>query len=132
MDQTQFSNKRIFFASIFFSLIFYSALNLDFDFKNVSYKLITSVKNPNLVSKSNSLKTDPLLRFKEIHQDILEGKRPLRVSINGYTIGGYGNKLYSMLSSLVIALLTDSAFLVRWDHINLYIKEPFKGNLIFT
>ncbi len=75
-----------------------------------------------------SKEIDPLSQFRVIHQEILDGKRPLKVSINGYTCCGYANRLYSMLSSLTIALLTDSAFIVRWNHIKLYIREPFNSN----
>ena len=64
--------------------------------------------------------------FKIIQQDIIYGKRyPVKVSINGYTPGGYANKLYSMLSSLVIALLTDSALVIRWNYISEFVEEPF-------
>ncbi len=64
--------------------------------------------------------------FHAIQREIVDAKRtPIRVSINGYTMGGYANKLYSMLSSLVVALLTDSALVVRWHHIDHYIEEPF-------
>jgi hypothetical protein len=35
------------------------------------------------------------------------------------------SRLYSMITSLVVALLTDSAFIIRWNHIKLFIKEPF-------
>ena len=70
----------------------------------------------------------PIKVFKVIHQDIINGRRtPVKVSINGYTSAGYANKLYSMLSSLVIALLTDSAFIIRWKYISEFIEEPFNS-----
>jgi hypothetical protein len=78
-------------------------------------------------AKSFGRFSDPLSRFKRIHEEILTRKRDLKVSINGLANCGYANKLYSMLSSLVIALLTDSAFIVRWNHISLFIDEPFNG-----
>jgi hypothetical protein len=68
---------------------------------------------------------DTLFKFKLIHDNIMNGSLTLKLSINGYTKGGYANKLYSMLTSLVIALLTDSAFIIRWQHIDSFIKEPF-------
>ena len=46
------------------------------------------------------------------------------MSINGYSPGGYANKLYSVISSLVVALLTDSAVIIRWEYINELIEEP--------
>ena len=66
-----------------------------------------------------------------IHDRIVSGQLPLRLSVNtldGYN--GYGNKLYSMLTTFVVAILTDCAFVIReWPWIALYIKEPF--NLTF-
>lgn len=38
---------------------------------------------------------------------------------------GYGNKIYAFLTSFTIALLTDSALIMRWPSINNYIQEPF-------
>ena len=60
-----------------------------------------------------------------IHQDIINGNRPLKVSVNGNTDAGYANKLYSMLSSLVIALITDSAFVIKWKEVIEHVNEPF-------
>jgi hypothetical protein len=37
---------------------------------------------------------------------------------------GYGNRLYTFLSSLLIALLTDSALIVNWRGIEKYIEPP--------
>ena len=68
---------------------------------------------------------DTLHEFRLMHKQIMSGKLPLKVSVNGHTYAGYANRLYSMLSSLVIALVTDSAFIVRWERINNHIREPF-------
>jgi hypothetical protein len=78
----------------------------------------------------DSVDIGPLAKFRQIHIDIISGnstKYPPKVSINGYTDGGYGNKLYSFLSSLAIALLIDSALVVRWNHIDKLIEEPLPG-----
>jgi hypothetical protein len=73
---------------------------------------------------SNNMK-DGLSQFSIIHENILRGSQPLKISINGYTDGGYANKLYSMLSSLVIALITDSAFVIKWNEVVDHVNEPF-------
>ena len=40
-------------------------------------------------------------------------------------MNGYGNRLYSLLTSFVAAVLTDSALMVsRWNGIRDYIDEP--------
>jgi hypothetical protein len=56
---------------------------------------------------------DKLEEFRRVHREIIDGKRPLKVSINGFTDGGYANKLYAMLTSTVIAILTDSAVIMN-------------------
>ena len=77
------------------------------------------------VKKMTQLERARLEEFRQLQLDMLNGKRsPVRVSINGYTICGYGNKLYSMVSSTVIALLTNSALVIRWHNISSFIEEP--------
>ncbi len=85
------------------------------------------------IQDPSKLANEPVSRslqtFERIHSEILSGKRRLKLSINWYPPEGYGNKLYSMITSMVIALLTDSAILIRWDAIHNFIREPF--NLSF-
>jgi hypothetical protein len=95
--------------------------NIDY-FKTMELNRLLLKKFKNLSSHQN--KKD-LFEFRLIHNNIMNGTLLLKLSINGYTKCGYANKLYSMLTSLVIALLTDSAFIIRWEHIDLYIQEPF-------
>ena len=67
--------------------------------------------------------------YKRLHERILDGSSPavaIRLSINMLDNNGYGNRVYSVLSSLLIALVTDSAFFVaRWPWVVHYIDEPF-------
>jgi hypothetical protein len=51
-------------------------------------------------------------------------KRPFRLTIEGPTSGGYGNKLYSLITSFLIAILSERAIIIRWDHIENFIQEP--------
>ena len=50
------------------------------------------------------------------------------LSINGNANGGYANKIYSMLSSLTIAILTNSEFKCLWTDIDKYIENPFNSS----
>ena len=71
--------------------------------------------------------TDKLQEYYRIHERVSYEKASLRkISFNGYTAGGYGNKLYSFLSSLVVAILTDSHLVVRWSDIDKYIEPPIR------
>ena len=55
----------------------------------------------------------------------MDGKLPLKLSINGVYVNGYGNRMYSILTSFVIAILTDRALIIKWESMHPYIKEPF-------
>ena len=64
---------------------------------------------------------------KYVNVDLIKNTKKI-VSINGPTAGGYGNQLYSMLSSLTVAKLTDGKFICLWPNINEYIEEPFESS----
>lgn len=40
---------------------------------------------------------------------------------------GYGNQVYIMLSAFLVALLTDSALLIDWKHIDKYVESPLES-----
>jgi hypothetical protein len=70
--------------------------------------------------------SDRLNEFYKIHERIFsQSNLSLRkISFNGQTAGGYGNKLYSFLTSLIIAILTESQIVLKWNHIDKYVKTP--------
>jgi hypothetical protein len=91
-----------------------------FVIKNYYYAI-----NKQIIFSSSYNKIDRIEEFKLIHKNIIQNKtKEVKVSINGPTPDGYANKLYSMLSSMVIAILTDSALIIRWPDIDTYIQEP--------
>ena len=84
---------------------------------------ITSLMYPNF--KQNEIETDKFFEFYRIHEQMIkENSSSKKISFNGYTAGGYGNKLYSFLSSLIIALITDSQIVLRWKDIDKYVNPP--------
>lgn len=90
---------------------------------NVEKQIINEkIINLNQMVKSNN---DKFIEFEINHLKIIRGDLPIQVVWNGYTEAGYANKLYSMLSSLILAILTDSAFFIRWKYIDKFIEEPF-------
>ena len=112
-----FENKfsKLFLILLITTLFFIWIINYRY-----SSKLFNNTKN--IVDKSN----DSLFKYKIIHENIMMGlSKPIKLSVNGPTQTGYANKLYSVITSLVVAVLTDSAFLVRWENIDSYIREPF-------
>ena len=93
---------------------------------------LSSFKNENKIIDVKNIKnikySSRFNQYRIIHEKILNGSiSPPRLSINGFTEAGYGNKIYSMLTSMIIALLTDSALIIKWNDIDKYIEEPFKN-----
>ena len=67
---------------------------------------------------------DPLNTYIKIHESILVGRRQPRVVFNGEIRPGYANKMYGVLTSMVAAVLTDSALIIRWKKVEDYIEPP--------
>lgn len=87
------------------------------------------VKIENLIVQ-NPLKDDfqnektNIKEFFKFHQKNLCSITP-RISFNQVRAeSGYANRLFSVLSSLLVSILTDSAIIVFWPHINYFIKPP--------
>ena len=66
--------------------------------------------------------------FRTQHARIMSREAPLRLCFAGPTpdTNGYGNKLYSLVSALVVAVLSERALIVRWHGIEQYMSEPLK------
>lgn len=67
---------------------------------------------------------DPLNNYIKIHESILAGRRQPKVVFNGEIRPGYANKMYGVLTSMVAAVLTDSALIIRWKKVEDYIEPP--------
>ena len=132
-------------TSLYFTLFILNCvliLNIGIGYKNQYKSFSNSILNNSYLNKRDEkiiqdksdlelkrniiiYNNDSLKEYRLIHEKIMNGTLPLKVSVNGHTYAGYANRLYSLLSSLVIALVTDSAFIVRWTKIDDHIKEPF-------
>jgi hypothetical protein len=77
------------------------------------------------LNNQTKYKNDTLYEYRLIHESIMNGKLSIKISVNSEIPYGYGNRLYSLLSTMVIALVTDSALNVKWKMIDKYINEPF-------
>ena len=129
-----------------FTLIIYVFLTSEQLHQSYSRKF----KNKSRIATSITPTRNKLNEYFHIHEKIMSQSNASlkKISFNGFTLGGYGNKLYSFLSSLVIAILTDSQIVLRWNDIDKYIKprinifdnitenfglseEEFKGKSIY-
>lgn len=98
-------------------------------------KTISSTQSPmtssQTISNVSNTNKDRLIEYYKIHARIYAQQNASlkKISFNGYTPGGYANKLYSFLTSLIIAILTESQLVVKWKYIDKFITPPFNLNL---
>ena len=81
--------------------------------------------------------TEPLNQYFLIHESILNSREnsSKRIMFNGDSNGilkgspkgGYGNRLNSVISSILIAILLDTQINIKWQHIDTYISTPIKS-----
>ncbi len=116
----RFRLKLFAFIAITFYLIWnYSQIPVELELKDRSDDVfhldqqIARLNNIMVLSNMHKSEKEPsydkLEEFKLNHLKILKGELRPKVVFNGYTEAGYANKVYSMLSSMVMAILTDSA-----------------------
>lgn len=119
--------SRLFYATpmIFFKLVAVFALILFL----CSY---FSLLNLNQISQSANLKQIHGQQvnsesFKKIQEwNIINGSniKP-KIVFNAVNAVGYCNRIYAMISTFTIALLTKSAFIMEWPYIKNFFEEPF-------
>ncbi len=106
----------------------YSEQKLDCSTNNVAdYQYL----NPADYNDIFDMQPDGINSYKALHQGIMRQTIPFKIVINRNNKDvGYANKLYSFLSSLLSAIITDSALVVIWPKINKFIQEPFESVFI--
>lgn len=129
------ANSRL--KSILFTIAVLSVLAIYIyltEIGTVQYNRISKIllfdrfKNSTLDNK-NSLASRSFLR---LHEEIVSNQSG-RHNVVFYqaTKDGYGNRIYSMLSAFMVAVLTDSALLIKWPsigfHIDCLLKDTFKN-----
>lgn len=60
--------------------------------------------------------------YRDLQNQIITKRTPQRVVFYESHPVGYGNRVFSMLSSLMIALVTDSALIIKWPSIDSFIN----------
>ena len=79
------------------------------------------------LNQSFSNDNDRLTEYYETHKRISQMNVSLRkISFNECVQAGYGNRLYSVLSSFLIALLTNSSLVIKWKEIEPYVDLPIR------
>ena len=113
---------------VFVSFIFYTDIEYLVNYKKSIYKLAS--KPLEFVGIDMDSEENNLDRFKIIHDKILSGQLPLKVHFNEAFRYTYMEATFSYITSMVIAILTESALIFNPDGPTLasVIKEPFNGS----
>lgn len=75
---------------------------------------------------NTSTSLDPLDDFLKLHEKNLESNNSNKIVYCNRVKPGYANRIYSILSCLTIAILTDSALSIDWPEVETYIDPPLK------
>jgi hypothetical protein len=119
---------------IFIGLVCYIICLVLYSFKAKFNDIEKAYFNENLDTLTK-LKNTTLQKYIDIHTKqvnlLSNASNGYKVSLNKSPNAGYANRIYSFLSSLLTAILTDSAILVAWnfgssDNIGKYIDTPFE------
>ena len=89
------------------------------------------------LTNNNNMEDEKLSVFFRLHEAILASKdaHSKRITFNGNAqgiitgspTGGYGNRLNSVLSTLLVAILLDTQVNIKWRHVDKFIQTPLKG-----
>ena len=118
----------IVFSFLFFNFKYINVL-IDLDYATFSkpirlaYNSLTQTNNTSLPIE------DKLDEFVNINKKILnDNEEPKKVVFAKAPSGGYGNRVFTIISSLLIGVLTDSAVIIGdWQEIDKYIELPFNA-----
>jgi hypothetical protein len=102
----------VIFVIVIIFLFYWTPVNL-----NINY---TWILNPGITKE----KSDKIQKYVEIHENIINGISTPRVVFNGDIRPGYANRIYGLLTSFVVAILTDSALIIEWKNIDKFIEPP--------
>ncbi|CAF0773369.1 unnamed protein product [Brachionus calyciflorus] len=113
------TNKLNGFLNIFilvFLLVTFIFLIYDKSYETHRFKII---ENEQLKISSK------LQKYFDIHEKILNSVDPMKkIVFSEHVRVGFGNRLYNVLTSTLIAILSDSAIQIKWPYIDKYIKTP--------
>lgn len=89
-------------------------------YKTLIYNFFLNLEKSIFNSIINSTSTR---NYPKLQANIISRRGSVQSKVVFYKTGefGYGNRIYSMMSAFMIAVLTDSALLVKWPLIDSYI-----------
>lgn len=82
--------------------------------------------NNNKSSTTNNNHFNPTFQsYWQLHNSIVKNRSQQRVVFYEAQLAyGYGNRIYSLLSAFMVAVLSDSALLIKWPFIDQFIDCP--------
>lgn len=120
----------IFIIKITFCYILFGITNINFEIKDVKKIILkdnikqNDAKYSLLKNKSTNLDEIKSISYINIHKNIVLNRIKPKVIFYKVQTVGYGNRIYSMISSFLAAILSDSSLLIDWPSIDNYIDCP--------
>lgn len=135
-SQIKYSLLLLLLALTLLNISLYFIIGID-NFNNKPFSLMK-----NRWYLNSSIRRSPFPRaqsnFSAIHNNILITKKNVKLVFLRVRKIGYGNQIYAMLSAFLVAVLTDSALLIHWPSIHIFIDTPllmtfksFKDSSVF-
>ncbi|CAF0917356.1 unnamed protein product, partial [Brachionus calyciflorus] len=90
------------------------------------------IKYEELINFDKSFNVNTTLKkfnkYIKIHNSIINSDEYVSKNvIFAHTTNGYGNKIYAILTALVLGVLTESAVIIKWPGIEQFINTPLKN-----
>lgn len=118
-----FIKARLFLALLLFVFLvnFYWLIDTQY---GVTY-IVSVFKGDDWLDKGDYQTSDEYFKAFEVnHISTVRQIKPERYVYVVPSNGGYGNKMYSIISGFLLALITNSAIIITWPEIDNYIQEP--------
>lgn len=94
-------------------------------YRGIISKYVFNSKNEvSLAKKVDKKEEIESIRYVNIHEKIVFNWTEEKVVFYKVTDVGYGNRIYSMLSAFLAAVISNSALLIDWPSIDNYIDSP--------
>ena len=126
--------RKFIVSSLVIVVAFYFILKIYSNFITLDLSLLNNKYDSNeiiLFDETNKNTKDKLQEYFQLNERISKQASLKKVSFNYYYGGGYGNRLCSFISSLLIGILTDSqTVIVNWYDIKDYIDIPISNLFI--
>ncbi len=108
---------------VFYSILYNSTQKISYNIHDKYFTNNSIIHFKQTVSVPESISINKIKNF-------MNNKNVTKKIIVIKNVAGYGNQLYSIVTSFVIAMLSERRLKIKWDEIRPYIEEPFENTFI--